>query len=126
MNSEVFQEVIHVLYTYGMRYVVCGLAASLVIVLWGSRRARPGLRIAALAVAVIGLWAGLFAGVDQGYRAWQSIPNPPEEAFSDTGGPFTVLFLGWVPCAFLLSSVHLLLRMFWCRTSLTPEREGII
>lgn len=57
-----------------------------------------------------GLWIALFIGVDSGYRAWQSGPNPPDEAFSDTGGPFTMLFLGWVPATLLLGTVFWLTR----------------
>ena len=53
--------------------------------------------------------SGLILGVETGYSVWQSIPEPPPEAFSDTGGPFVVLFMGWFPALVLLGGVHFLL-----------------
>jgi len=49
-----------------------------------------------LFMGVVSFWAGLFIGSDMGYRKWQSIPNPPPEAFSDTF-PLGVLIFGWLP-----------------------------
>ena len=52
--------------------------------------------VAALGVGVIAFWAGLFIGSEVGYQAWQSIPNPPDEAFSDAF-PSGALLFGWLP-----------------------------
>ena len=69
--------------------------------------------MALLGTAVLILWIGLILGVETGYSAWQGIPDPPEEAFSDTGGPFFILFMGWFPSLVLLGAIHLLLRRCW-------------
>ena len=53
----------------------------------------PGLILVA---GIVALWASLFFGSAYGYQAWQSIPDPPEEAFSDTA-PLGALLLGWIP-----------------------------
>ena len=41
-------------------------------------------------------WFGLFLGLEVGYQVWQSVPDPPAEAFSDTA-PMGALFAGWIP-----------------------------
>lgn len=51
---------------------------------------------ALLVVGVVAFWAGLFIGSEFGYQAWQSIPDPPQEAFSDTA-PMGALLFGWLP-----------------------------
>ena len=48
-------------------------------------------------------------GTETGYRTWQNQPNAPEEAYSDTGGPFTALFLGWAPSLALLGIFYAVL-----------------
>lgn len=113
MNDHFLLEAIWILGTYGIAFTVSGFAVSSLLVVWGSRRAKLWARIAFLVGAVILLWIVLFCGIDHGYRAWQSIPNPPKEAFSDTGGPFTILFLGWFPGLIILTIEHLLLRFCW-------------
>ena len=65
--------------------------------------------MALLGTAVLILWIGLILGGGTGYSAWQSIPELPQEAFSDTGGPLVVLFMGWFPVPVLLSGAHLVL-----------------
>ena len=112
MNDHFLLEAIWVLFTYGWLSLTCGLAISTVMVIWGSCRVHRRSRMAVLAAAILVLWIALFIGVDSGYRAWQSLPNPPEEAFSDTGGPFSFLFAGWLPSLILLSSLHLVLRRY--------------
>ncbi len=49
-----------------------------------------------LGVGIIAFWAGLFIGSEVGYQTWQSIPDPPDEAFSDTA-PLGALLFGWLP-----------------------------
>jgi hypothetical protein len=53
-------------------------------------------KIPLLIVGVISVWLGLFLGSDKGFRVWQSMPDPPDEAFADTG-PIGALILGWIP-----------------------------
>ncbi len=126
MNDHFLLEAIWVLFTYGRWSLVCGLAISSVIVIWGSRRASRPSRMTMLAAATFVLWFALIVGVEYGYHAWQSIPNPPEQAFSDTGGPGITLLLGWLPSLVLLGIVHVLLRLC-CRNSAsnpTPPPES--
>ena len=112
-HSYFITEAFWVIFTYGLKYTVCGLAVSSLMVLWGSRCVQRGWRIAFLGVAIIVLWFAMFAAVELGYRAWQCIPNPPEDAYSDTGGPFFILFLGWLPSMVILGIEYLLLRLCW-------------
>lgn len=128
MNDNFLLEAIWVLCTYGIAFTVSGLVISSVLVLWGSRRAKLWARIAFLGGAIILLWIALILGIENGYHAWQSIPNPPKEAFSDAGGPFTILFLGWFPSLVILGIEHLLLTLCWrsfCSKKPTPPPESI-
>ncbi len=47
-------------------------------------------------IGVMVSWAALFIGSHLGYRAWQSMPDAPDEAFRDTSAA-GALFLGWFP-----------------------------
>lgn len=53
----------------------------------------------ALFIGTLVFWAAVFFGSDMGYRAWQSMPDPPDEAFSDAS-VLGALLLGWVPGSF--------------------------
>ena len=53
----------------------------------------PGI---ALSLGVMSFWVSLFLGSELGYRAWQSMPDPPAVAFSDTA-PLGALVFGWLP-----------------------------
>lgn len=110
MNDHFLLEAVRVLFTYGVRFTVPGLIVSAGMVVWGSRRTERRLRVSALVAATLVLWLAVVAGVEYGYSAWQSIPNPPAEAFSDTGGPAVVLLLGWLPALATLGAGYHLLR----------------
>ena len=60
---------------------------------WTSGRV---LAVVSLAMGGLIFWGGLVIGSEVGYYAWQSMPNPPTEAFSDTSA-MGALFLGWLP-----------------------------
>jgi len=122
-HSYFITEALWVVFTYGIKYTICGLAISSLLVLWGSRRMRRGWRIAFLGVATLVLWFAMFVAVESGYRAWQSIPNPPEDAYSDTGGPFFILFLGWLPSMVIIGIEHLLLRLCWKSFDSNQKKE---
>lgn len=64
-----------------------------------------------LSVGTLSFWAAMFIGSDLGYRAWQSLPNAPDEAFSDAsvGG---ALILGWLPGGVFCLVVFLVTRGF--------------
>lgn len=110
---NLLQETAWILCTYGALYSACGLAISFAMVVWGSLRARRVPRMVTLAAAILVLWITMIVGVESGYYVWQSTPHPPDEAFSDTGGPFFVLLLGWLPSLVVLGIAHLVLRWCW-------------
>ena len=114
-------EAFWVMGTYGATYASAGLLIALVLVVFGARRKRWLAGVAILLLAVLVLWIALFLSVDSGYRAWQSTSDPPEEAFSDTGGPFFFLFFGWLPSAAFLAPAFLLLSFSfrWAKSSRT-------
>ena len=62
-----------------------------------------------LMVGVVAFWSAVFVGSDLGYRAWQSMPDPPEEAFSDTSALGALVF-GWVPGGFFCLAIFSLVR----------------
>jgi chromate transport protein ChrA len=118
------EEMLWVMWTYGLQFAVGGLLAALLITIWSSSQANSGLRMGGLVFATLALWFGLFLAVDSGYRSWQGIPNPPEEAFSDTGGPFFMLFLGWLPSAILVGLFLLVLASRSARSSQSEASEN--
>ncbi len=61
-------------------------------------------RGAVLPVCVLCVWATLVLGVDAWFRTWQSMPNAPDEAFSDAGAMVPVL-LGWAPAGVVVGGV---------------------
>ena len=67
MNDHFLLEAVWVLFAYGWPSVACGLAISLVMVIWGSRRVRHGSRMAVLAAATLVLWIALIVGIEYGY-----------------------------------------------------------
>ena len=60
--------------------------------------------IITLIFGVLAFWASLFLGSEIGYQQWQSMPNPPDEAFADTM-PMGALIAGWAPGAFFCGLV---------------------
>ena len=68
--------------------------------------AGPG---ALLGVGVLAFWSAVFIGSDLGYRAWQSMPDPPEEAFSDASAAGALVF-GWLPGGMFCLAVFALVR----------------
>ena len=101
-HSFFLTEDMWVLDNFASDLLVIGLLISCVVVAIFSRSQNPFVRYIGLGISTIILWGFLFAGVDYGYREWQGIDNPPDDAFSDTGGPFAFLFLGWMPALCIL------------------------
>ena len=101
---------------YGVSYLASGMAIALVVVIGASRCVRLRFRLPLLFVAALALWTAMFIAADMGYRAWQSIPDPPEEAYSDTG-PIFFLVAGWLPGAAI---AYLLLLICWWILPLRP------
>ena len=65
-----------------------------------------------LAIGTVSVWAGLFIGSDFGYREWQSIPDPPPEAFADTA-PIGALLFGWLPGGILCGAIFGFTRLLY-------------
>ena len=109
---NVLQETVWVMLTHGTAYLVFGLAISIAMVIGGSRCVMLRFRLPILSGAILALWVAMFISADSGYRAWQQLPNPPEQAFSDTG-PIIILVLGWLPSLVIASLLLLLSRRFF-------------
>ena len=80
-----------------------------------------------VAFSILMLWAGLFLGMELGYRAWQAMPDPPDEAFADIA-PVGALVFGWVPsgmfCGFVFAIVRIMsLKM---RSPVEPNSASLI
>lgn len=50
-------------------------------------------------------WLAFVAGVGAWFYTWQSGPNPPDEAFNDTGALGAVI-VGWVPAVLVVGSFY--------------------
>ncbi len=59
-------------------------------------------RIGLLVAGSVCFWLSLFLGTHIGYGAWQSMPNPPEEAYADGAKLMFALMAGWLPGAVLV------------------------
>lgn len=66
-----------------------------------------------LAMGIVCFWASLFLGTAQYDQVWQSIPNPPVEAYADSG-PLFILVLGWIP-ATVVELVLFGVCLLWCQ-----------
>lgn len=74
-----------------------------------------------LIVGILAFWVCIFIGSDLGYRAWQSMPDPPEEAFRDTSVVGALVF-GWIPGGMFCLSVFALVRgMGWLLAWANPD-----
>jgi hypothetical protein len=82
-------------------YLVPGATVGIVLSVWAGLRGHILLRLLCLLGGVLAVWAGLFFGVHMGYGAWQSIPDPPDEAFADGAKLTVALFFGWLPAGLL-------------------------
>jgi hypothetical protein len=97
--------------------IFCAGAALVVAAAVLAARTRSWLgRIPLLCVGTLCICAALFLASDKYYRVWQSSPDPPREAFADTG-PLGALLFGWLPALLLVSTVFAfaLLAFFWGR-----------
>jgi hypothetical protein len=67
-------------------------------------------RIVALALLAVGsfvLWVALWLGSDLGYRAWQAMDDPPDEAYADPE-PAGFLFMGWIPAGMFSAACYVM------------------
>ena len=68
-------------------------------------------RIPVFFLAVILLWGSLAVGVAKGYDAWQSMPDPPDEAFADGADLTGSVLFGWMPSLVVCTVTFLFTRL---------------
>lgn len=92
-------------------HLAAGLAIGIVAsVLAGRNRSLVAVAFLLLA-GTLAIWIGLFMAVDDGYRSWQRMPDPPDEAFSDGPAPIAAFLLGWVPAGTATALVFMAARL---------------
>lgn len=89
-----------------------GAALGVVAALLAARNRSWFGRIPLLLVGTLCAWAGLFFASEKYFRVWQSSPDPPDEAFADTG-PIGALLAGWIPGGLLVGVVFALGLLFF-------------
>ena len=98
------------------------LGAALALGVWGGWGRGWPRALAGLLGGVLLIWGGLIAAVGLYFQTWQTAPDPPEEAFSDGGSLFFVLYLGWLPGLLLIGPTFGLSR--WVRVLLARAKLG--
>lgn len=82
-----------------------------------------------LPLGVIAFWATIFLGSDLGYRAWQGISDPPDEAFSDSA-PAGLMILGWIPggmfCVFVFAVNWLIRLPFFLKSKIQTQASSVL
>ncbi|MHC5002063.1 MAG: hypothetical protein ACYTJ0_02975 [Planctomycetota bacterium] len=81
-----------------------GLVAGVATAILAARNRSWLGRSPLLLVGIVSVWLGLFLGSDKGFRVWQSMPDPPDEAFADTA-PMGALLIGWFPGAIVVGGI---------------------
>lgn len=81
-----------------------GAALGLIAALFAARNRSWFGRVPLLLMGTLCVWAGLFLASEKYFRVWQASPDPPDEAFADTG-PMGALFAGWIPGGLLVGAV---------------------
>jgi hypothetical protein len=89
-----------------------GAALGVVAALLAARNRSWFGRIPLLLVGTLCVWAGLFFASEKFFRVWQASPDPPDEAFADTG-PLGALLAGWIPGGLLVLVVFAAGRLFF-------------
>lgn len=87
--------------TFLAKFAIGLVAAVIAAILAAMNRSWFG-KVPLLLAGILCCWVGIFLGYDNGYRKWQSGPNPPDEAFADTA-PIGALLLGWLPAGILVA-----------------------
>lgn len=74
---------------------------SLALLCLGVLRFRIIGQIVCVFAAILALWWGIWFGVHMGYGAWQSSPNPGDDAYADGAKLVGSFMLGWIPASFV-------------------------
>ena len=101
------------------KYMAWGIAISLLIACWASRRMRRSFHVALIVAAILPLWYAMLMAADSGYRNWQGSVNAPAEAYADTG-PIFFLIAGWFPSWGIGYLLLLFLRRIFPRPPVPP------
>lgn len=102
-----------------------GVLISGLLAFFGGRFRGFVIPIVFLVAAIIPFWVALFLGSELGYRNWQAMENPPDEAFADTM-PLGALLFGWMPASifsFFVLGVSVAIRFL--QRKLFPKEERI-
>jgi len=91
------------------------LAGALALAAWGGWKRGWLLSLAGLLGGVLLFWGGLLAALGAYFTAWQQIPDPPEEAFSDGASLLFVLLVGWLPGLVLSGAAFAVARLIRAR-----------
>ena len=75
----------------------CALGA---LFAWSASGRGPVGQVLLLLLAVLVVWFSLILAVGWGYDAWQSMPDPPDEAFADGATLTGSVLFGWLPSGF--------------------------
>ena len=86
----IFQEIL-------LAWLCGGVVVAVALVVIAVRRFRWLGQVSSLLTATVVLWFSLAAGVSHGYGAWQTSPNPPDEAFADGAALTGSVMFGWLP-----------------------------
>ena len=106
-------------HTYFYPIFGAGLLFALIVSLVAGWRRGCIVPLICLPLGVFGFWAGLFFGAEIGYRQWQSMPDPPDEAFADTA-PLGALLIGWLPGSVFCGAIFGLTRLAYTLISPRP------
>lgn len=103
-----------------------GCAIAALASVFAARKSGCFLPGALLVVGTVAFWAALFIGADLGYRAWQSIPNPPDKAFSDAS-VVGALLIGWIPGGVFCGVVFVFVRVagYLCSNGESLSESGL-
>ncbi len=94
-HSWPYSSVLYSHLSYGLPMaLVAGVCAAAI----GGRLLKSGVML----VGVLAFWVALFLGNHYGFGAWQTVPNPPEEAFVDGALLVGSLMGGWLPGGLLV------------------------
>ena len=119
-GNHLVDEHLWVLWTYGWFPFLLGWIPACLCIFVGSGFKSQVTRGLFLGVGILLMREGYLMGVERGYSIWQSLPNPPDEALSDTDAA-AGLFLSWLPSLAFLGCLHaLLIRIRHGRQLPTP------
>ena len=96
---------------------------AVALVCWGAFRKGGLAAFGFLMLGVLVSWFGLNWGVWSGYGAWQTMPEPGENAFADGAKLVGTLVGGWIPAALL--GLPSFLRLRWWKRARDRRAEGL-